>query len=153
MGQKKKSSPFFSNVLLKNVWIRYFLHILSSQVLAFSVGLTIISTSKLYWKSKKMSTSFSICQFLKCKTIFKTIHIKKNRQIDLPCGHQLTRMVGVIGDSELTIITLLGLARDVKTFTEVEKDLGISVCTLDKSKTFLGIVNCSLFTSLIRNLE
>merc|ERR1719270_2711405 len=62
-------------------------------------------------------------------------------------------MVGVIGDSELTIITLLGLARDVKTFTEVEKDLGISVCTLDKSKTFLGIVNCSLFTSLIRNLE
>ena len=45
------------------------------------------------------------------------------------------------------------LARDVKTFAKMEKNLGIAVSALNKSKAFLGVINCALFTSLVRNLK
>ena len=35
----------------------------------------------------------------------------------------------------------------------MEKNLGIAVSALDKSKAFLGVVNCALFSSLVRNLK
>ena len=62
-------------------------------------------------------------------------------------------MVGIIGDCKLTVITFSWLARDVKTFAKMEKNLGITVSALDKSKAFLGVVNCALFSSLVRNLK
>ena len=68
-------------------------------------------------------------------------------------GHQLTRLVGVIDDSELAVVALVGRSGDVQTLTEVKEDLGVPVGTLDEAIGVLDVLYGALFATLVGDFE